>query len=208
MIESQSEESPKNRKQNLQEKEFLLKAKQTLNQLKIDQRNLWLSSPLLIALATSIGGLAGATLTGLLEVYSSAQLERQKFEFSLIEKQLSSIHSEEEKTTNELDKAKQEAAESLVFLVDVGIIKSLNKEQIRQWAQNPSGLPQLHVRAIQIDDPYNAANIRSGPGAEYSVVGTYINGTAVTLLGEFGEGWYRVQVGQTTGWLPRQALGL
>ena len=208
MIEPQSEESPTNGKQNLQEKEFLLKAKQTLNQLKIDQRNLWLSSPLLIALATSIGGLAGATLTGLLEIYSSAQLERQKFEFSLIEQQLSAIHSEEEKTKDELEKAKQDAAESLVFLVDVGIIKSLNKEQIREWAENPSSLPALHVRTIQMATPYNAANIRSGPGVEYSVIGTYRNGTTVTLLGEYGRGWYRVQVGQTIGWLPRQALGL
>ncbi|NEP63331.1 MAG: SH3 domain-containing protein [Symploca sp. SIO2G7] len=64
------------------------------------------------------------------------------------------------------------------------------------------------VRAIQAPAPYNACNVRSAGGIQYSVVGTFRNGTLVTLLGESGRGWYRIQVGQITGWVARQCLGL
>ena len=67
---------------------------------------------------------------------------------------------------------------------------------------------QQSVRSIQAPPPYNACNLRSGGGIQYSVSGTFRNGTSVTLLGEFGRGWYRVQVGQQIGWLARQCLGL
>lgn len=64
------------------------------------------------------------------------------------------------------------------------------------------------IRVIQAPAPYNACNVRSQAGIQYSVVGTFRNGQAVTLLGESGRGWYRVQVGQTIGWMARQCLGL
>ena len=64
------------------------------------------------------------------------------------------------------------------------------------------------VRVIQAPAPYNACNVRSQGGIRYSVVGTFLNGESVTLLGESGRGWYRVQVGQTIGWMARQCLGL
>ncbi|NEQ53399.1 MAG: SH3 domain-containing protein [Leptolyngbya sp. SIO3F4] len=64
------------------------------------------------------------------------------------------------------------------------------------------------VRVIQAPAPYNACNLRSGGGVQYSVLGTFRNGTSVTLLGEYGRGWYRVQVQQETGWIARQCLGL
>lgn len=64
------------------------------------------------------------------------------------------------------------------------------------------------VRSIQVPAPYNACNLRSGGGTQYSVLGTFRNGTSVTLLGGFGRGWYRVQVAQEIGWLARQCLGL
>ena len=67
---------------------------------------------------------------------------------------------------------------------------------------------QQPVRAIQAPAPYNACNLRSGGGTQYSVLGTFFNGNSVTLLGEFGRGWYRVQVGQQIGWMARQCLGL
>lgn len=67
---------------------------------------------------------------------------------------------------------------------------------------------QLAVRVIQAPAPYNACNLRSSGGIQHSVVGTFRNGTSVTLLGEAGRGWYRVQVGQTVGWMARQCLGL
>ena len=64
------------------------------------------------------------------------------------------------------------------------------------------------VRAIQAPAPYNACNLRSQGGTQYSIIGTYRNGRSVTLLGESGRGWYRVQVGQQIGWMARQCLGL
>ena len=67
---------------------------------------------------------------------------------------------------------------------------------------------QQTVRQIQAPAPYNACNVRSAGGIQYTVVGTFRNGTAVTLLGESGRGWYRIQVGQITGWVARQCLGL
>lgn len=65
-----------------------------------------------------------------------------------------------------------------------------------------------NVRLIQAPAPYNACNVRSAGGIQYSVVGTFRNGTAVTLLGEYGRGWYRVQIQQVTGWVAQQCLGL
>lgn len=64
------------------------------------------------------------------------------------------------------------------------------------------------VRVIQTPAPYNACNLRSGGGTQYGVLGTFLDGTSVTLLGEYGRGWYRVQVGQEIGWMWRQCLGL
>ena len=64
------------------------------------------------------------------------------------------------------------------------------------------------VRLIQAPFPYNACNVRSGGGVQYTVVGTFRNGTSVTLLGESGRGWYRVQIQNVTGWVARQCLGL
>jgi len=61
---------------------------------------------------------------------------------------------------------------------------------------------------IQTPSAYNACNVRSGPSTANSVVGTYRDGQVVTLLGERNNGWYRVQVGNTIGWMARQCLGL
>ena len=64
------------------------------------------------------------------------------------------------------------------------------------------------VRTIQAPAPYNACNLRSQGGIQYRVIGTYRNGRQVTLLGEAGRGWYRVQIGEQIGWMARQCLGL
>ncbi|MEO0867768.1 MAG: SH3 domain-containing protein [Cyanobacteria bacterium J06642_11] len=64
------------------------------------------------------------------------------------------------------------------------------------------------VRTIQAPLPYNGCNVRSAGGMQYAILGTYPNGTMVTLLGDSGHGWYRVQVQQVTGWMARQCLGL
>ncbi len=65
-----------------------------------------------------------------------------------------------------------------------------------------------NVRTIQAPAPYNACNVRSAAGTQYSILETYRNGTSVTLLGDYGRGWYRVQVEEVIGWMARQCLGL
>ncbi|MEO1590987.1 MAG: SH3 domain-containing protein [Cyanobacteria bacterium J06632_22] len=64
------------------------------------------------------------------------------------------------------------------------------------------------VYSIRTPAPYNACNVRSGPSTANVVVGTFNDGQLVTLLGERSGGWYRVQVGNTIGWMARQCLGL
>lgn len=71
-----------------------------------------------------------------------------------------------------------------------------------------SASAQQTVRTIQAPAPYNACNLRSAGGTQNLILGTYRNGTLVTLLGGYGQGWYRVQVQQVTGWMARQCLGL
>lgn len=63
-------------------------------------------------------------------------------------------------------------------------------------------------RTIQTPAAYNACNVRGGPGVNYSTVGTFPDGTVVTLSGERVGGWYAVEVGDTVGWIARQCLGL
>ncbi len=79
---------------------------------------------------------------------------------------------------------------------------------LASWAAMPAAQAQLRTRPIQAPAPYEGCNVRSGGGVQYAAVGTFRNGTSVTLLGESGAGWYRVQVGQIVGWMARQCLGL
>jgi hypothetical protein len=88
------------------------------------------SSPLVLGLFSAIFGLLGTGIGAALQGYSTLQLERQKFESSLIQKALDT-------------KDKSEAAKSLLFLVDSGIIQSLDAARIRKIAENPEQLPIL-----------------------------------------------------------------
>ncbi len=73
-----------------------------------------------------------------------------------------------------------------------------------------AAMPAWAQQTYRISTPagYNACNVRSGPSVGNIVVGTYRDGQVVTLLGERSQGWYRVQVGTTIGWMARQCLGL
>ncbi|MEN6351516.1 MAG: N-acetylmuramoyl-L-alanine amidase [Syntrophomonas sp.] len=60
----------------------------------------------------------------------------------------------------------------------------------------------------------SVVNIRSGPGTDFPVAGSVYQGTEVNIL-ESSNGWYKVQIGQLTGWLSssladvkRQAIGV
>jgi hypothetical protein len=97
------------------------------------------TSPLLVAVIGGLITLLGGVITvawqanAQLELErqkaeAEIQLERQKFEFSLIQKALN-------------NPSREEAAKELIFLVDTGIIKSLDASRIRERAENPESLP-------------------------------------------------------------------
>lgn len=114
----------------LKEKELALKEQEAKAKIEFERRNLWFSSPLLIGAVSAIFGLIGTGIGAGLQGYSNFQLERQKFESSLIQKSLEI-------------KDRNEAAKSLLFLVDSGIIQSLDSARIRKIAENPEQLPML-----------------------------------------------------------------
>lgn len=114
----------------LKEREITLKEQEAKAKIELDKRSLWFSSPLLIGALSAIFGLIGTGIGASLQGYSNFQLERQKFESSLIQKSLEI-------------KDRNEAAKSLLFLVDSGIIQSLDNAKIRKIAEDPEQLPAL-----------------------------------------------------------------
>ncbi|MBD1876489.1 hypothetical protein H6F75_23660 [Nodosilinea sp. FACHB-131] len=97
------------------------------------------NSPLLVAVfggwITLLGGVFTVALQANAQLElerqkaeAGIQLERQKIEFSLIQKALS-------------NPSREEAAKELIFLVDTGIIQSLDASRIRERAENPESLP-------------------------------------------------------------------
>ena len=49
-------------------------------------------------------------------------------------------------------------------------------------------------------------NLRSGPGQNYRKVGAYSDGTTVTVLDESNSAWWKVKVGNATGYIASQYL--
>ena len=49
-------------------------------------------------------------------------------------------------------------------------------------------------------------NLRSGPGKNYEKVGAYSDGTTVTVLDESNSAWWKVKVGNVTGYMASQYL--
>lgn len=97
---------------------------QKLRRNEAKRRRIWLTSPLALAVVGLLGTGIGASLQG----YWNTQLERQKFESTLIQKALETSK-------------KEEAANNLKFLVDAGLIQSLDKSKIAQLAKTPANLP-------------------------------------------------------------------
>jgi hypothetical protein len=123
----------------LKERELALKEQETKAKIELEKRGVWFSSPVLIGVASAIFGLIGTGIGAAFQGYSNFnlerqkfesnfQLERQKFEFALIQKALESSD-------------RKEAAKQLLFLVDSGVIQSLDSEKIRKSAANPEQLP-------------------------------------------------------------------
>ena len=89
------------------------------------------SKATLVAVVSLLAGLLGTGLGASLQGYFNTRLERQKFESSLIEKALDSN-----------DQA--EIAKRLTFMVDIGIIRGLDRSQIANYAhKDPAQLPTL-----------------------------------------------------------------
>ncbi len=161
--------------ESLKERELALKELETKTNLEIERQKAWLSSPLLIAVATTIFGTA---LVAALQAFSSLQLERQKFEFSSqLERQkfeLSLIQKSLE-TNQKLiftSTDRQEAAKRLLFLAKSGVIKSLDSNAIEQLATKPDNLPAFSTE----NKPDNLPN-----KPEYLFSCNIINGIPATV---------------------------
>lgn len=112
----------------LKERELSLKAQELDAKIKGEKRNIFLSSPLIIAVLSAIFGLLGTGIGAALQGYWNTKLESQKFESSLIQKAL--------ETTD-----KEEAKKNLLFLVKGGLLHSLEEAKIERLANNPDELP-------------------------------------------------------------------
>jgi hypothetical protein len=114
----------------LREREIALKEQEIKAKIVLDNRNIWFSSPLLLGMASAVFGLIGTGVGAGLQGYSNFQLERQKFEFELIRQALNNDD-------------RNEAAKQLLFLVDSGVIESLDSTKLRRLAATPDRLPRL-----------------------------------------------------------------
>jgi hypothetical protein len=114
----------------LNEREFVLKEKEVEAKINLEKRGLWLSSPLLIGGITAIVGLIGTGIGAFLQGDTNSKLERQKFESALIQKTLDAPTQEE-------------TARRLLFLINSGVITSLDSQKLRELANDPSKLPSI-----------------------------------------------------------------
>lgn len=89
---------------------------------------------LILAVVPVIAGLLGTVFGSVLQGYFNVQLEREKFEFSLMQKALEA-------------KNREEIAKQLLFLVDSGVIRTLDSAKIQQVANNREQLPESFGRA-------------------------------------------------------------
>jgi hypothetical protein len=93
-----------------------------------EQKGSFFKSPHNAPVLVAVLGLIAAGASAAIAWYSSTQLERSKFEYALIQKALEI-------------KDRREAAKNLKFLVDVGVIKSLDSQKITSLAADPESLP-------------------------------------------------------------------
>ena len=116
----------------LKAQELAIRREEANAKISVDRRNLLWASPILLAFIGLLGTGVGAILQG----YWNTKLERQKFEFSLIQKALGTSD-------------KNEAALSLTFLAEAGLISEVNVDKIRTLAKTPQQLPIFLGAAIR-----------------------------------------------------------
>lgn len=85
--------------------------------------------PVLIAVITGVAGLLGTGVGALIQGFNETKLEQQKFESNLIFKALE-------------PKDPEARVKYLIFLLDAGLVKSLNVEKIRSLAKDPTRIPR------------------------------------------------------------------
>lgn len=52
----------------------------------------------------------------------------------------------------------------------------------------------------------NVVNVRSGPGTQYSVIGSYQKGATVTVMDNANEDWAKINYGETVGYMSRRYI--
>lgn len=101
------------------------------------------SLPAIVAIATALFGLIGTGFGVVLQGYWNARLERQKFEAALIQNALASGDE-------------QEIAESLQFLVTVGLIQGIQADRIELAARQPAQIPETFGNVVTMAEQRTA----------------------------------------------------
>jgi len=96
----------------------------------------WIASPVIVAVCTAVVGLFGTAAGVVLQGYWNTQLERQKFEFGLIQKALESTDQ-------------KDAAKRLQFLLDAGLIRQFDADRISKLVKQPDSLPLFFGSTIR-----------------------------------------------------------
>ena len=135
-----TELSLKERELALKAREILLKEREAEHKLQLEKKNVWFTSPLSITLCSAILGIVGTAFAAVFQGYSNFQLERQKYEYSIIKQAL-----EVEDKLIEDEDDREESAKKLLFLVRAGIIQSLNSNAVEKLASNPDDLPSYRT---------------------------------------------------------------
>jgi hypothetical protein len=130
--------------------ELDLKLKELDAKVTEAKKGFWHTSPLILAVVALLGTGIGAAVQG----FWNTDLERKKFESSLILKSL--------ETTD-----KKQAANNLLFLVNAGLVASLDNNKIKELANDPKNLPVQTALGIKIISPvsFDSINVPVEDGA-------------------------------------------
>ena len=201
----------------LKAKELALQEQETNARLQLEKRGALLTSPLLIAIVSTVFGTGiGAALQGYANLNvertkseSSFLLERQKFEFSLIQQALEEPNQDE-------------ASKQLLFLVNSGVITSLDATKIKNIAEKPEELPTI-TRPAAIEpgtqgtvtgNEDSLKNIRTDANTAAPAIYEVPVGEQVTITGSRlnGDGylWYQVYIEAVDreGWIASHLVAV
>jgi hypothetical protein len=108
-------------------------ARRTKSTFEVDRRHVWITAPLVIAFL----GLVGTGLGALIQQYSTTLLERNKFEYTLIQKALAAPN-------------RHDAAKELTFYSKIGLLRGLTEGKITEATKGEAEeLPVFHGAALR-----------------------------------------------------------